>query len=59
MKAEFIKKGVAIGKPQFKADSTLTFDYFLQTKMLSLDYASKHFCEAFDKMKEERREVLK
>lgn len=28
-KAELLKKGVAVGKPQIKADETMTFDYFL------------------------------
>lgn len=50
---------MAIGKPQFKADETVTFDYFLQTKMLSLDYSTAHFAEKFEAMKVERRELHK
>lgn len=42
VRTEFLKKVESFGKPQFKKDQTMTFDFFLATKMHSLEYSTKH-----------------
>lgn len=37
----------------------MTFDFFLATKIHSLDFATKHTHENFEKMKVARRQMLK
>jgi len=37
----------------------MTFDYFLTTKIHSLDYSVRHHVERFNTMKTERRALLK
>lgn len=59
MKAEYLKKADAFGKAQFKADQTLTFDFFLNTKCLSIEYSALRQRDTFEAMKHERREKLK
>jgi len=58
-KVEYLKEAEKFGKAQFKADQTLTFDFFLNTKCHSLDWATQHQAETFEKMKAERREELR
>lgn len=59
VRAEFLKKVESFGKPQFKQDQTMTFDFFLATKMHSLEYSTKHNLKRFDEMKVARRAQLK
>ena len=35
---EMIKEGRVLGKPQFKSDGTMTFDYFLDTMKIVVKY---------------------
>lgn len=57
-KKEFLAKARDFGKPQYKSDSTMTFDYFLNTKLHSLEYSVSYMNEQFKKMTEERRALL-
>ena len=39
---ELIKRGMAIGPAQVKSDGTMTFDYFMATLKLSIEYTILH-----------------
>lgn len=55
---EFLNKAKAFGAPAYKADGTMTFDYFLLTKIHSLDFSIKHHTERFNQMKADRSVLL-
>ena len=59
VRTEYLKKVESFGKPQFKQDQTMTFDFFLATKLHSLEYSTKHNTKRFADMKEARRVQLK
>lgn len=46
-KKEFLKAARAFGKPQFKSDQTMTFDYFLNTKLHSLENSVSYMHDRF------------
>ena len=58
-KKAFLAKAREFGKPQFKSDQTMTFDYFLNTKLHSLENSVQYMQERFIEMTKERRVLLK
>ena len=57
--ARYLEATKSFGKPQFKADQTMTFDYFMRTKLHSLEESYKLLHAKFDQMKETRRALFK
>lgn len=58
-KAAYLKKAKDFGKPEFKSDQTMTFDFFLKTKLYSLEKCVEQMQGVFDQMQAERRELFK
>ena len=56
---ELIKRGLALGAPQVKSDGTLTFDYFVQTMKLTIEYTIKHTYTAIEDLTKQRRNAIK
>ena len=54
-----IKRVLENGKPQYKADGTLTFDYFIECIKLSQETVLNHTRDVLAEHTEERRKCLK
>ena len=59
MIAEIMNKAKALGPPQIKQDGTLTFDYFIQTMKIVIEYTIKHTQQALSDFEKQRREAIK
>lgn len=57
--AEILKRGQDLGAPQYKQDGTMTFDYFLATMKLALEYTIKHTQSGLEEHSKARRASLK
>lgn len=55
MRTEIMEKAKALGPPQIKADGTMTFDYFIQTMKIVIEYTVKHTLEPLQEYAKQRR----
>lgn len=56
---ELIKRGEDIGAPQYKSDGTMTFDYFLASMKVAVEYTVRHTHAGLETFQVSRREALK
>ena len=49
---------MALGAPQYKQDGTMTFDYFLDTMKIVVEYTIRHTKEGMEKHNVERRAAI-
>lgn len=54
-----IKRCLANGKPQYKQDGTMTFDYFIECIKISAETVMNHTRDTLDQHRETRRKYLK
>lgn len=55
---EIVKRGMALGAPQYKQDGTMTFDYFLDTMKIVIEFTILHTREGMEKHNIERRAAI-
>lgn len=51
--------GTALGKPEYKSDGTMTFDFFLESSKLVIKYTYNFTKEGLQKHSDERRAAVK
>lgn len=55
---EIVKRGMALGAPQYKQDGTMTFNYFLDTMKIVIEFTILHTREGMEKHNVERRAAI-
>lgn len=56
---ELFKEADALGKPEYKQDGTMTFDFFLESSKLIIKYCFNFTKEGLEKHAKERRTAVK
>jgi len=56
---ELMGRGHALGQVQMKSDGCLTFDYFMQTMKIVIEYTIKHTHQGLLEIQTQRRKALK
>lgn len=56
---QLCEDGEKLGKPEYKQDGTMTFDYFLESSKLIITYAYNFTKDGLAKHAEERRQAVK
>lgn len=59
MQKEMLERAFKLGEPQIKSDGTLTFDYWLATQEIVVEYQLRHTIKGLDDLKSQRRDAMK
>ena len=55
---EIVKRGIALGQPQYKQDGTMTFVYFLDTMKIVIEFIILNTREGMERHNVERRAAI-
>lgn len=59
MLTELVKRGEALGTPDYKQDGTMTFDFFLATIKVAVEFTGSHTNKHLKECEASRRAALK